>query len=382
MKRLLCLLSALLILFAAVWASAQTVATHTFGGSRRDWLYHMAVSDDGLIAMTGWTESSDGTLSARTKTGRSGWLLVIDKDGKEIVNFCTRLGNHDHLSYPVFHEDGTLTVMLYAEDANLGWVKHELIRLDMDGNVVSREVLMEKGVDDEYFVDVVGNDERGYVFSESLIRIEGGYTHYELFDYGGGYVRRLDEWNGLNAFADAHVLRFAQEDGKEIYLYARDAQDVEKQLSKAFDLREDKLRPVMYDGFLSLPDGGAAGAGWALEKDETKEERIGLFTRWDAEGNIVSEMRTPGWGYGEIALRPGGFAATAYPWDEMWVNDAVWTLYLLDQNGVMEETVPLTSDAQNTGHNACVGALGDGTIVTVHVVPENGDDTVVTIVRP
>lgn len=383
MKKTMYLLAALMLMFLAGVASAQTASTHTYGGSERDWLYHMATSDDGLIALTGWTESSDGTLSGRTKTGRSGWLLVIDSEGKEIVNFCTRLGNHDNLAYPVFHADGTLTVMLFAEDANLGWVKLELIRLNMDGAVVSREVLMEKGVDDEYFVDVIGHDERGYIFSQRLIQKEGGYTHYELFDYDGGYVRRLDEWNGLNAFADAHVLRFDQEDGKEIYLYARDAQDIERQLSKAFDLREDKLRPVMYDGFISLPDGGAAGCGWVLEKDEKKEERIGLFTRWDAQGNIVSEMRTPGVFFGDMVMIPGGFAATAYPiGEDGWFDYSICSLYLFDGRGMMTGTIPLASDANDTGHNACVGALGDGTIVTAHVVPENGEDTVVTVIRP
>lgn len=381
MKRMLCVTLMMLVMMLAVNTRAQTVSTYTFGGSKRDWLYQIAVSDDGLIALTGWTESSDGTLAARTKTGRSGWLLVIDKDGKEIVNFCTRLGSHDNLCYPVFHDDGTLTVMLFAEDANVDWVKYELIRLNMDGKVLSRKVVAQKGEKEEHYITDVGHDERGYILQERMFG-DGGYTRYEIVDYDGSDAGRLENWYQPSAIADAHVIHAEAENGKDMFLYRSDGQGGETRLAKVYELREDDLRPVMYDGFLSLPDGGTAGAGWVLEKDETKEERIGLFTRWDAEGNIVSEMRTPGWGYGEITLRPGGFAATAYPWDEGWVNDAVWTLYLLDQNGVMEGTVPITSDAQNTGYNACVGALGDGTIVTAHVVPENGDDTVVTIVKP
>ena len=380
MKKLLCLMIALVIVSIAVWASAQTVTTHTYGGSKRDWLYQMAVSDNGDIALTGWTESSDGTLKNRSKTGRSGWLLVIDDEGKEIVNFCTRLGNHDNLSDPVFHEDGTLTVMLFAEDANVGWVKYELIRLDMDGKVLSRKVVAQKGEKDEHFISVVGKCERGYVIREQRYG-DGGYTRYEIVDYDGNRAGQLEDWHHLNALADAHAIHADREDGKEMFLYRSDA-DGEAKLSKAFDLREDNLRPVMYDGFISLPDGGAAGAGWVLEEKGGDKMRIGLFTRWDAQGNIVSEMRTPGWGYGEIALCPGGFAATAYPWDEMRRNDSVWMLYLLDEYGVMQGTVPLTSDARNTGHNACVGALRDGTIVTAHVVPENGEDTVVTVIRP
>ncbi len=379
-KRILaCAVAALC--FAAALSSAQTVTTHTYGGSKRDWLSQMTTSDDGLIALTGWTESSDGTLTQRTKTGRSGWLLVIDSDGKEIVNFCTRLGSHDHLCYPAFHEDGTLTVMLFAEDATIGWVKYELLRLDTDGKVLSRKVIAEKSGDEEHFISVVGRDERGYILQERSYRGEG-YTYTDLIDYDGNWVQRLDSWHQLDAVADAHVIHAQGKDGKSMFLYRSDGEDSETKLCKVFDLRKDDLRPMMIDGFISLPDSGAAGAGWVLEKDETKEERIGLFIRWDAQGNVVSEMRTPGWGYGEMALRPGGYAATAYPWDEGWRNDSVWALYLLDQNGVMEAVIPLTSDAVNTGHNACVGALGDGTIVTAHVAPENGEDTVVTIVRP
>ena len=359
----------------------KALDVYTYGGSQRDWLYQMAVSDDGLIALTGWTESSDGTLKNRTKKGRSGWLLVLDRNGQEVVNFCTRLGNHDHLEWPVFHEDGTLTMMLFAEDANVGWTKHELIRIDMKGEVLSRKVIAQKGEKDEHFITVMGHDARGYILQEVLYG-DGGYCHYTLYDDEGNRVRRLEEWTGLNAFSDAHVIREGEPDGREMWLYARDEKENESPLCSVFALREDRLRPVMLDGFVSLPDGGAAGAGWLLQEEGNDKKRIGLFTRWDAQGGIVSQMLTPGWGYGEMAMRPGGFAATAYPWDEDWKNDAVWALHLLDQNGVLQETIALTSDAVGTGHNACVGALGDGTVVAAHVSPENGQDAVVTIIRP
>jgi len=341
----------------------------------------MAVSDNGYIALTGWTESSDGTLQNRTKSGRSGWLLVIDRDGKEIVNFCTRLGNHDNLEQPVFHEDGTLTMILFAEDASVGWTKHELIRMDMSGELLSRRVIAQRAAGDEYYISVVGHDERGYIVREQRYG-DGGYIRYEIVDYDGNRAGRLEGWHHLNALADAHAIHADQEDGKEMYLYRSDGQVGETKLSWVFDLREDQLRPFMYDGFISLPDGGAVGAGWMLDKDEANEERIGLFTRWNAQGGLVSEVLTPGWGYGEITLRPGGFAATAYPWDETWANDSVWMLYLFDEYGMMEGMVPLTSDAVSTGHNACIGALGDGTVVAAYVLPENGQDAAVTIITP
>lgn len=381
MKKRFCALLVLLCALTALQAGALEIDTYAYGGSGRDWLYQMAVSDNGFVALTGWTESSDGTLKSRTKTGRSGWLLVIDEEGKEIVNFCTRLGSHDNLCDPVFHEDGTLTVMLFAEDASVGWVKYELLRLDMKGNVLSRKVIAETSEDEERFIRIVGHDDRGYILQETSYRGEG-YVFYEVIGYDGEKLRRLKEWTGVTAIADAHVLRLEQEEGKGMNLYAQDEAGNESLLCEAYAIRADQKRPAAYDGFLSLPDGGAAGAGWMLEEREGTEERVGLFTRWDAQGRIVSQMHTPGWGYGALALRPGGFAATAYPWDETRTNDSVWSVYLFDENGVIESVVPLTSDAQGTGHDACVGALGNGTVVTAHVAAQNGDDTVITIIRP
>lgn len=379
MKKLLCMLGLLLTLAAS--AHAYEMNTYTYGGSGRDWLYHMAVSDNGFIALTGWTESADGTLANRTKKGRSGWLLVIDQQGKEIVNFCTRLGNHDNLEQPVFHEDGTLTVILFAEDASVGWTKHELIRMDMSGEVLSRRVIAEKGEKDEHFISVIAHDERGYILRE-ISYGEDGYCHYELYDYDGNHVRRLDEWADVYAAADAHVIRPKMPDGKEMWLYKRDENGEEIPQCSVFARREDQKWALMVDGFLSLPDGGAAMAGWILKENEAGEARVGLFTRWDAQGRLVSEMHTPDWGYGEMALRSGGFAATVYPWDETWANDSVWMIHLLDQNGVLQEAIELTSDAVGTGHDACIGALGDGAVIAACVLPQNGQDAAVTIITP
>ncbi len=365
----------------------EKITTVDFGGSARDWLYDMAVSDDGLIAMTGCTESSDGTLASRTKTGLSGWLLVIDSEGSEVFSFCTRLGNHDNLTSPVFHDDGTLTVMLFAE--NMEWVKLELIRLDRTGRVLSRQVLRELSADSKSHIAIADNahDARGYILRESLTTNTESYRHYFLYDYDGRNLGQQETWaHGLNAIAQRHVIRSNGPDGETYGLYRREEDGSEAYLCDVFTVRKDNLREKMYAGFISLPDGGAAGAGWVLEKTETSEERPGFFTRWDAQGHIVSEMITPGVQFSALAELPGGgFAAVGYSTDDggdgLAELEETCALYWMNEHGVITRTVPL-GRCRDIGPDCPIGVLGNGTVVTVRVTPENNDDAVVTIVSP
>lgn len=391
MKRIVCCLLCALLLAAIARAEdvryfkvsgeSEGSRTYAYGGSGRDWLYDIAVSEDDRIALTGWTESSDGTLSQRTRTGRSGWLLVIDAQGNELINFCTRLGTHDNLTAPVFHADGTLTTMLFAEDPEAGWVKLEWIRFDRKGKIISRKVLMESKTPDDPFVSIVGRDARGYLLCERMIRGKDGYTHYELYDGDGNPIRRLEEWSGVHAIAQHHVIRLDNETEEEMALYARDVKGKETRLARVFALREDDLVPVRYNGFLSLDAGGAAGTGWALEEKNGEKERIGRFTRWDAQGHVVAEMNTPSVGYCALTQRPGGFAAIANPVDgHGFFDDSQVLLHLLDENGVLERSIAIADDAVNTGHSACVAALADGTLVIVHIGEQNADDAIVTMV--
>ena len=72
---------ALLLCLLCARALAQA---YTYGGSGSDALDELAVSGDGRIVMTGYTNSSDGTLASRTKTGRSGWVLCVDAQGNAV----------------------------------------------------------------------------------------------------------------------------------------------------------------------------------------------------------------------------------------------------------------------------------------------------------
>lgn len=91
--------------------------------------------------MAGQTSSSDGTLSDRSKTGLTGWAALVDLQGNTIWNFCSRYGSDDRMRLPVVHEDGTITVLLQSNGNAHSQV--ELIRLDMEGNVISRKTLVQ-----------------------------------------------------------------------------------------------------------------------------------------------------------------------------------------------------------------------------------------------
>ena len=79
-------------------------------------------------------------LSDRTKSGRSGWVALVDLQGNTHWNFCSRYGSNDYMKSPVVHDDNTITVLLNSDGNEYGQI--ELIRLDMTGNVVDRKALV------------------------------------------------------------------------------------------------------------------------------------------------------------------------------------------------------------------------------------------------
>lgn len=137
------LFTMLLFCMLAVSAHAEK-RSYTYGGSGHDILYEAAVSADGRVVLTGTTDSSDGTLSTRTKTGRSGWALCIDTHGNVLWNFCTRRGSYDTLRHPVFLEDGSVAVLLNTSHSGLYEV--EWILLDKDGRQLDRKILDSRSV--------------------------------------------------------------------------------------------------------------------------------------------------------------------------------------------------------------------------------------------
>lgn len=154
------LLTVLLLYALAASAHAET-RSYTYGGSGHDILYDAAISADGRIVLTGTTDSSDGTLSSRTKTGRSGWALCIDAQGNVLWNYCTRLGSYDTLRYPVCLADGSVTMLL--DTSHSGLYEVVWIKLDAQGREAARKTLDSRGVPWIIRSSGVADDLSGYV---------------------------------------------------------------------------------------------------------------------------------------------------------------------------------------------------------------------------
>lgn len=165
---------------------------YEYGGSGADVLSDIAVSPDGRIALAGYTESSDGTLSGRTKTGRSGWVLCVDAEGEVLWNFCRRQGNSDRMHDPVFHEDGTVTAVLESAFENVQAL--EWLQFDRRGSVRSFGTL-HMSHDPRVKIEIMGiYPGEGYIVREADHR--KGTIRHLLYSFFGAYIRELDGYGG------------------------------------------------------------------------------------------------------------------------------------------------------------------------------------------
>lgn len=183
-----------LLLMMAAQACGEA-RTYTYGGSEEDVLSDIAVSADGRIALAGYTASSDGTLSGRTKTGHSGWVLCVNAEGEVLWSFCRRQGNSDRMHDPVFHEDGTVTAVLESAFENVQVL--EWLQFDWKGNVRSFGTL-HMSHDPRVKIDIMGiYPGEGYVVREADSRT--GIIRHLLYSFFGQYIRELDGYGGESA---------------------------------------------------------------------------------------------------------------------------------------------------------------------------------------
>ena len=350
-------LTALLCLLAAC-APAQS---YLYGGSADDILGEIAVGSDGRMVMTGFTNSADGTLSARTKKGRSGWALCIGADGEVLWSFVSRLGSHDIMSSPVFHEDGSVTLVLEAEtDVSQ---EMEAIRLDREGNVLNRKTMQKTGGAIEYLWVAPPLWHEGYVLEE--MDDKAGSVGFSLYDYDGKRIAQLspEQWHPkgrAHAAGERHAIRIA---GGEGTLYALEESGEEKKLATVFEVSESGRLGARYNSLISLPDGGAAGCGWVLSGDTRK----GLISRWDAEGALEFEMWLEIGQLYSMVKTDSGFAASCWTGEE---NDAAgenqsWEVVYFDEMGSIVRREALEPGEAPTSSACNLALLPDGRIAAV-----------------
>ena len=370
-----------LMLLCLVYACAHAEPrAYTYGGSGDDSLSDIAVSEDGRIVMAGYTNSSDGTLSTRTKTGRSGWALCIDAQGNVLWSFCTRMGDHDMLRAPVWQADGSVMLMLDSEWVVEGDLELELIRLDARGEVVSRKTLLKANVDRDEYIDFERATDEGYVLQQTD---EQGNWTYSLYGWDGELLDGMNPALGRPSAGRQYVRgehHEIREAGNMRVLFAIDGQGNEIALAEAPMPVQGDL-PTRFHALLSLSDGGAVGAGYVA--NGTPEHK-GLLTRWDAQGNRVFEWWLEQEGeLFDIVRTPGGFAALAYD-AQKWVSHGdEWSLVFFDEQGVLVKGVPLGQATEAWNRTGNVAPMPDGGYAIVQYVSEgNGGDARVVIVSP
>lgn len=293
------LLALALLLHAASACAQHDAVVLRFGGSAPDQINDIAVTGDGRLVMAGWTSSSDGTLSDRTKSGQSGWVALVDLQGNTCWNFCSRYGSDDRMMAPIVHEDETITVLLNSNGNRFRQI--ELIRLDMDGHVISRKTLVRleqerSGCAPEYPSVFSG----GYVIAtydlsspiafEPVYRYSEGVVYqpvYQWFDFDGNPLFSAQTlWQGSVAqVSENHVIEAIDQ---TYWLCSLDRQGNHTKLVSLYD----GLRMNMaYRDLISLPDGGAAACRSQLIDGQAGT----LIQRWDAQGKTVYEIGMKGY---------------------------------------------------------------------------------------
>lgn len=130
----------LLILLLVPTARAEFRA---YGGRGEDMLLAMTEADGGLFAV-GTTASSDGDLSARTRTGDAGWALLLDEDGERRWSYASAHTGLARMIEPAALTDGRYSLVLTDEEAQ----RAEWLLLDEAGKAVSRTAVSPERIED------------------------------------------------------------------------------------------------------------------------------------------------------------------------------------------------------------------------------------------
>jgi len=336
---------------------------YTYGGSKRDWINGMAVAPDGRIAVTGYTESSDGTLSDRTKTWRAGWVMMLDKDMNVLWNFCSRSGDADCMYYPVFHQDGSVSVAHETEGKQI-----KIIRLDQDGEEVYSSTVMRKNSADEVF-RVLGATTYGYVLEKAPSAAEKASSM--LYEWNGNQIHSYGNGDEILTVGEKH---FIVRNIKGVWLYELDQDGARRSVAKLSDLDDEGTADRSYQSVVTLEDGGAAACGRIVRESGGD----GLISRWDAQGNLVFEMYVMGNTLSRLTRTADGFAALRIAQEEG--KDDQWELVCFDENGILSKTKRLEGALSRDAGDIAV--LDDGAIVCAHLTGLYDDeDVLVTVVE-
>lgn len=322
--------------------------TRVIGGKGPDQLYEIESLPGGGFLAVGNTRSSDGWLSDRSKSGKSGWATHISSEGLRNWNFCSRHSSNDCMMAPVAHADGTITVLLRSDGNDYNQI--ELIRLDESGAVVGRKTLMKFSQDEAHCaLEWPAAFSGGYVVS----RIDHHGPRkpiYTWFDFEGNVIRTSEgpHEGSLAAVSERHVIEVHED---AYWLCALDEAGNETKLHRLFDVKGSDRT---YLDMVSLTDGGAAACGTHGSRDAYD----GLITRFDESGQTEAEFFVSGYRLEHLLALDDGYAAAG--------RDALGACYLLrmDRSGEILSRQQLKGELAYEGQAMCKTADGRVAVVT------------------
>lgn len=318
--------------------------------------------------MTGYTSSSDGTLADRTKEGRSGWALCVNRAGEVLFSFCTRRGSQDEMEAPVFHADGTATMLLNAHGHQKKQM--ELIRLDRDGNVLHRQILMETASEDVMLLGWAFGGGYGVTKSNAIT----GRPQYAFYDWDGNALSTIQgERDGaLAAVGGEHAVVFHD---TGFWLSALDARGQETRLAYLYDAPYGYAPPQTYGELISLSDGSCVAVG----REAMRQGAAGVCIRWTPDGQKAFDLRIQDWSLERIVQTADGYAILATGIEpDYGAETIVNRLFLVDEARGTTESAALPACYPYRAWD--VGALSDGTPVVVQNIINRGEIDAMMIV--
>ena len=298
-----------MVLLATLWAllhgAAMGEGVCTLGGSEMDVILDVSAMPDGGVLLAGHTRSSDGTLSDRTKRGQTGWLCCTDANGKTRWNFCSRQAHLAVMRAPVVHADGTITALLSSTGNERNLV--ELIRLNAEGEVLSRKTIVELGNDGANCpIENPGVFAGGYVLAQA--NNIAGYRRitYRWFDFEGNEIKTVEnQWDSaVMAVSERHIIE--AHDGA-YWLCSLDKAGNDTRMCRLFDSSgRDIMTRMTFTGLVTMEDGGAAACMYQGQDSE----HCGRLIRFDADGGVRYQLDLGSFRPDDLRRTDGGFALT------------------------------------------------------------------------
>lgn len=333
------------LLALGLWQARAGNAAQLYGGRGEDVLLEMTEAASGLFAV-GTTTSTDGDLTLRTRSGRTGWAILIAEDGKRVWSYCSAHNGLARMICPAALHGGGYSLVLADEEGQRG----EWILLDEDGRADSR-------------VDIPGADmlcpDAQAHHVEQILLLDGEDTMLAviLSHAGAGtltlaYVNRAGEVQGRIGFTgDAQGRAVMDAGGRVAWIGAEDGLLAITRFEEGLPLREtlENISLLAVTDALMQEDGSVTICAEGMRDGESR----GLVLRVSRAGEVLflRELEQPAQ---QLCQTETGFAVYA-------AGDEDGCVIFLDEDGgLLDICVDLPADALD------LAAVPGGAAVLAH----------------